>query len=699
MATWLAVLLIAAALALGLLVGLFARSPTRFLNAINKLPAVLRKFARPAAVVLAGVIVIGALVYAASKTDWSEQFWGQAISAVSLLTITYALYATGERVPTVTRAFSVGNGNNKKDYPVNTALSRDEYAELRDKHGAKIKEQRGLYFRALYTGVDGRWSTSKMQALLWTYAVVYALLAIFIAMQLDTSFDLDLPGDKVAKTFGDVPFHEQYLILLGGYFAAAVLAKGIKVGKVQEGNVSPPVEEQPDPVQGIKDLVSDDSGNGDVGDMQFFLFNLLALTVFFVNLLPHLEKGLPELPTFLVSLTSLSALAYVGKKAVESSKPKIVAIVPSKVRQGDAIRIEGSYFAPSRSARPSVKVDGVAVDASKVEVLESSGTLGEESVVKAEVPEAATFGTEKQVSVRPGGAQEAATATIDIVETKIAARGVEPEPVPWRAGTPFAINGEGFGPDPGSGKRTVKLGNSGIEVTQWTDGRIVGALPSQLDPKEPGEESLLLTVYRDGTSLVAQRTKVALPAIVIDAVEPDPITLRAGATLKISGSGFGPPPGGAAELDDKPLSVGSWVDNQVVATLGEEFPPSAPPSQRLKLAVEREGYASGSFPVQVELPAVTVDDVSPKEIPAKEGTPITIHGSGFGTEGRLTVRLGELSLTPVEGGRSETILQARIESVPESVTRAIAAGTVTTAITVERERWKAGMKEVSLGPG
>src|SRR5687767_6623825 len=99
MATGLVLLLIVAALALGLLVGLFARSPTRFVNAIKKLPAVFRKFARPAAVVLAGVIVIGAMVYAASETDWSEQLWGQAISAVSLLIVTYAVYATGERVP------------------------------------------------------------------------------------------------------------------------------------------------------------------------------------------------------------------------------------------------------------------------------------------------------------------------------------------------------------------------------------------------------------------------------------------------------------------------------------------------------------------------------------------------------------------------------------------------------------------------
>lgn len=104
------------------------------------------------------------------------------------------------------------------------------------------------------------------------------------------------------------------------------------------------------------------------------------------------------------------------------------------------------------------------------------------------------------------------------------------------------------------------------------------------------------------TTLVMHRTRIALPAIVITAVEPDPIKLGAGATLKISGSGLGPPPGGTVKLDDKLLSVGSWADNQVVATLGEGFPPAEAPSQRLKLAVEREGYSAGAFPVQVELP-------------------------------------------------------------------------------------------------
>ncbi len=434
--------LVVVALVLGFLVGRTVSVHQRGRN-------LLARVFRPVLAVGAGVGLIAGLVYAAGETGWSNQLWGQLISVVALATATYALYGTGRRTPTVTRSFTVGSGDQKKTYAVNTSLADSEYKEAKADHADKITHQRGLYFRALYTGADGRWSTSKMQILLWTYAVLFALLAIFVAMQLDADFELVLSDGKVGKTFGDLEFYEQYLILLGGYFAASVLAKGIKTTQANEGNVSPPVEEKPNAVEGIKNLVSDDAGKGDVGDTQFFLFNILALTVFFVSFIPHLEKGLPELPTFLTGLTSLSALAYVGKKAVESSKPKIVAIVPSKVRPKRSVRIEGSYLASSLKSSPSVMVDGVDVDPSKVEVVTTSGTLGEESVLSVEIPEGTMAGTGRQVSVRPRGAEVPATADIEIVRAAIEDGGVNPEPVPWRSGVAITVTGTGFGPDPG----------------------------------------------------------------------------------------------------------------------------------------------------------------------------------------------------------------------------------------------------------
>jgi hypothetical protein len=677
----------AGALVLGFRVGTLAAKPTGAKQLIGKV-------VRPATGVLAGVALIAVLVYAAQRSGWSEQLWGQIISAIGLATVTYALYGSGGQVPTVRRSFTTEEGETTKTYAVNSALTPNEYSTLKDTHGDDIKCQRGLYFRALYVGADGRWSTSKMQILLWTYAVLFALLAIFIAMQLDSGFDLDLPGDKVGKTFGDLQFHEEYLILLGGYFAAAVLAKGIKTNKVKEGDVSTSTEVNPNPIEGIKNLVSDDAGNGDVGDAQFFLFNVLALTVFFVSFVPHLEKGLPDLPMFLVSLTSLSALAYVGKKAAESSTPNIAAVVPSKVRPGDHLRIEGSYLADGPSSKPTVTIDGAQVAANSVTVVTTSGPLGEESVIRAQVPAEARAGTDKVVAVRPRGANAAATANIEIVEAVIAEGGVDPEPVPWRAGVGLTITGSGFGPDPGAPKRNVKLGDATIGVTEWKDARIVGTLQPASEP--PTEDTVILSVARGDTKLVERRTKVGLTAMVVTAPGAEPIVLREGTAVSIVGTGFGPPPGGIVKLNGVRLRVGSWSDVLIVATLGADFPPTEPPPERVELVVERAGYGSGGVQVEVSLPAVAVTDAHPKQLAARAGTPLTVYGSGFGREGPLSARIGEVTLRVVDGGRSETVLQLTVDTVPESVTTAIAAKSLTTQIVVERDGWAVGSKEITL---
>lgn len=575
----------------------------RVVSKRDSLRSLLKKLAVPGAALLAGLGLIAVLVWAAAESGWSDQLWGQIIAAIGLATVTFGLYGTGGKVWTVTGAFTIGAGEQAKTYTVNTALSDTEYAALQADHSGALKHQRGLYFRALYTGEDGRWSTSKMQILLWTYAVLYGLLAIFVATQLGLTLELDLPGDITGTDFSDLQFHEQYLILLGGYFAAAVLAKGIKTNKVNEGEAQvTPTEEVPGPVEGIKELVSDDAGKGDVGDAQFFLFNLLALTVFFATFIPALEEGLPELPTFLVGLTSLSALAYVGKKATESSTPKIVSVVPSKARHGNTIRIEGSYLAASASLKPGISVDGAAVQPGDIDVVTTTGPLGAESALTAKIPAEASAGTGKTVSVRPPGSTAPATSTIEIVQAKVSDQGVDPEPVPWRAGAILAISGSGFGPDPGTDKRNVKLGDAKLSVTEWIDTRIVGTLPSDLSSDAPPDGLLTLSVAAGEATLVERPIKVGLTAMTITKVDTEPIVLNQGTPVTVTGSGFGEPPGGTVKLGGKHLVPGSWSETTIVASLGEDFPPTEAPPTALTLEVERTGYAPASRPVTLSLP-------------------------------------------------------------------------------------------------
>src|SRR5688500_8861104 len=70
----------------------------------------------------------------------------------------------------------------------------------------------------LVVGKDNRVSTSKLQVLIWTYAIAGALLSLIAATWVgaDAGFD--------ALTDDDFDF-EAYLVLLGGPFAAAILSR------------------------------------------------------------------------------------------------------------------------------------------------------------------------------------------------------------------------------------------------------------------------------------------------------------------------------------------------------------------------------------------------------------------------------------------------------------------------------------------
>jgi hypothetical protein len=609
--------------------------------------------------------------------------WGEVISLAAIVLVSVLIYGTGAKRRTVSRAFTFGSGETAIRYEVDTALTDEEYDDLSADEKKNVTWQRGLYFRALYSGADGRWSTSKTQALLWTFAVLWALLAIFIALNLGDTFKLVLEdGKKTSRDFGDLVFAEQYLILIGGYFAAAVLAKGITSSKVEGGEVKPPVEETRSAAQGVKDLVTTDAGKADLGDTQFFFFNLLALTVFFAGIIPHLDEGLPNLPTFLVGLTSVSAAIYVGKKTVESTTPKIADVIPSVARAGTTVRVEGSYLATSETFPPRVKIDGTAVAPVKVESV--SGTLGATSAISFVVPPEIAAGTDKELSVQPVGATVPATGKITIASATITA--VAPTTVPWREGVQLEITGSGFGPN---GSVAVKLAGHPLVVQSWTDSQIIARTTSDFAGAPP-DSSATLQLSRDEKPIASRSTAVELTAMVISAVDPTPLTLLKGTPLKLTGSGFGPPPGGTVALGDDRLEIAAWSDTQIVAVLGAQFPPAQSTPATLSVRVERAGYASASLPVAVARPGITVSDVVPSPVPKAAGTVLVVHGSGFGADGDSAVSgtLGGAPLTISE--RSETRLKATLVD-------AITPTSSTADLVLSREGWTNAVKALTVG--
>ncbi|MEY2451943.1 MAG: hypothetical protein QOD92_1517 [Acidimicrobiaceae bacterium] len=237
-------------------------------------------------------------------------------------------------------------------------------------------------------GGDGRISTSKVQVGIWTVAVVWGLA--FLAGRV--TFAEDLPKDQqpatvanaadattvtkaaatpdgatpttdnvVGDTIDEVIPNDRwddYLILLGGPFAAAVLAKGVVKRRIDNGTLQKTVDDAGQTK--IDQIFKDDAGQSDLVDSQYLLFNVVALGYFVAQLAQH--PVLPQMPSTLLALTSGAAAVYVGNKAVESNPPTITSVVPASVRPAETLTISGQNFLPS-GTRPdqhaTVDLDGV----------------------------------------------------------------------------------------------------------------------------------------------------------------------------------------------------------------------------------------------------------------------------------------------------------------------------------------------------
>jgi IPT/TIG domain len=197
------------------------------------------------------------------------------------------------------------------------------------------------HFWYIVLGADDRVSTSKVQLAMWTLALSYALLVIVF-------HDFAYPPGALDP---------RYLLLLGFPAGAAVGAKAITTGQMASGAVSK--KRAPSPKKrvstAISEIVANDQGDLDLGDAQYFIFNLVALIAFFVAFAHHPVK-LPVLPDTLVGLTSASAATYVAKKAARPAAAKITAVSPQKGDVDTRVRIFGSGLG---DGEPAVTAGGL----------------------------------------------------------------------------------------------------------------------------------------------------------------------------------------------------------------------------------------------------------------------------------------------------------------------------------------------------
>jgi hypothetical protein len=193
------------------------------------------------------------------------------------------------------------------------------------------RRRRGV--KALVIGSDGRASTSKVQVVLWTFAIFYALVFLLLwGRSLGCAgTDLDETAECEQATTGREAFlavangslQHEYYALLGLPVAAAVAAKAITSNREAEGEL---VKDDIDPHQGgfrdgLSEVVSNDAGETDLIDFQYFAFTLLTLGFFLTEFLSNPGTGLPNLPPTLVALSGVSTGAYTAKKALAGPSP------------------------------------------------------------------------------------------------------------------------------------------------------------------------------------------------------------------------------------------------------------------------------------------------------------------------------------------------------------------------------------------
>jgi hypothetical protein len=184
--------------------------------------------------------------------------------------------------------------------------------------------------RKLLIGQDKRLSTSKTTAAAWTSLLAGSLLGMVIAKFAGHSEALEeVMHSGVAGQYG---------LLIGGPLGAAIAAKGI-VGKQVEKNsaAKTPAAGAAHPLQ----LVNNDTGEADLGDFQYVLFNLVAIVYFVGTLMQSPLAGLPHIPDVLLGLTSVSAVGYVAKKALPPGAPT-AKISPATAAAKATVTITGT---------------------------------------------------------------------------------------------------------------------------------------------------------------------------------------------------------------------------------------------------------------------------------------------------------------------------------------------------------------------
>lgn len=236
-------------------------------------------------------------------------------------------------------------------------------------HVLDLRGKRYGVFRPL-VGADHRFSTSLTQIGLWTVLVATVLAyLLFRSVVAGATLAAVLPSDR----------WDEYLLLLGGPFAAAIVSKGVVTSKLANGTLQ---KSEPSRTT-LSQVATDDSGGGDLVDAQYLLLNLVAQVYVLVAVL---RTGvLPALPDVLLALTSLTAATYVGNKIAQRNAPTITSVTPRAVTAGTVVTVLGDHFDPNGTVDDRIVTVQVSGLAQTIEVAKPDFT---NTVVRFRAPDA-----------------------------------------------------------------------------------------------------------------------------------------------------------------------------------------------------------------------------------------------------------------------------------------------------------------------
>jgi len=277
----------------------------------------------------------------------------------------------------------------------------------------------------LLVGADNRLSTSKTTAALWTLVALYFIAA----MALIAGFQ----GSDFASLVHTIS--PLYIVLLGGPFAAAVLAKATVSNQVSNNTLQKSAAQSPQ----LADVFSDDGGNTDLVDLQYLAFNLLIAIIVVAQFVHAPGYGAPSVPDFLPILTGASATTYVANKAlVSGNPPSFDRIAPASCRPGDAFTAYGSNFIAQGDVNPPQAFWGTA----SLELANEDQQPYPSDTAEFRTPPDIPYGSAQVVLRTPAGVEVTSPVSLTIVPDELVISQANPTSVVENG--IFVVYGDGF---------------------------------------------------------------------------------------------------------------------------------------------------------------------------------------------------------------------------------------------------------------